>query len=184
MRLFRSPSVRLADLASEFRETVKEKFSSIELRRRFWNGVITGKVSQLLQSGKEDEARAELTHLLETKPSDHDVKGEVYLVGAGPGDPDLLTIRALRLIQRAEVVLHDRLVSESVLALCPSSAELVYVGKERASHTMRQQTSTKPWSTLHGKASVFCDSRVEIRLSLAEVAKRLKPWLNTGLIFK
>jgi uroporphyrin-III C-methyltransferase/precorrin-2 dehydrogenase/sirohydrochlorin ferrochelatase len=66
-------------------------------------------------------------------------QGEVYLVGAGPGDPDLLTLRPLKLMQRADVVLYDNLVSPEVLALLPPSVELVYVGKERANHTLRQE---------------------------------------------
>jgi len=66
-------------------------------------------------------------------------KGEVYLVGAGPGDPELLTLRALKLIKRADVALHDNLISAQILALLPRRAERIYVGKRRAVHAMRQE---------------------------------------------
>jgi len=66
-------------------------------------------------------------------------RGEVYLVGAGPGDPELLTLRALKLMERAEVVLYDNLVSQGILDLIPAGVERVYVGKQRANHTLRQE---------------------------------------------
>lgn len=75
----------------------------------------------------------------EAAPKRRAARGEVYLVGAGPGDPELLTIRALKLIQRADVALYDHLISDEVLALLPKAVERVYVGKERANHTMRQE---------------------------------------------
>lgn len=66
-------------------------------------------------------------------------EGEVALVGAGPGDPELLTLKAWRLIQSAEVVLYDRLVSPEILSLIPESAERVHVGKQRSNHTLPQE---------------------------------------------
>jgi uroporphyrin-III C-methyltransferase/precorrin-2 dehydrogenase/sirohydrochlorin ferrochelatase len=66
-------------------------------------------------------------------------RGEVFLVGTGPGDPDLLTVKAHRLIREAEVVLYDNLVSDEIMALVPPQAERIYVGKKRADHAMRQE---------------------------------------------
>ncbi len=130
---------RLADLAQRFREPVKKRFKTMSQRRRFWEGIIEGPVAELVYSNRDEEAEQVLQKALQQTDSDKLTKGEVYLVGAGPGDPDLLTFRALRLMQRADVVLHDRLVSPQILDLVRREAEQIYVGKKRSYHAVRQE---------------------------------------------
>jgi len=139
----------LAQLAGDYRQRIKDRFHSLNERRRFWEVVLTGPIAQRLLTGDEAGARNALENCLKTNTNDDSSSasllnpaehGEVYLVGAGPGDPDLLTFRALRLMHQADVVLHDRLVSDEVLAMCPSEAEFIYVGKRRADHAMEQTT--------------------------------------------
>jgi len=128
---------RLAGLAREFRDAVKARFPFAE-RRRFWEHALQGPIAELVLSGREDEARHRLAQALED-PRLAFHGGEVALVGAGPGDPDLLTFRALRLMQRADVVVYDRLVSRPILDLVRKDAERIYAGKERAKHTLAQE---------------------------------------------
>jgi uroporphyrin-III C-methyltransferase/precorrin-2 dehydrogenase/sirohydrochlorin ferrochelatase len=128
---------RLAALAAAFRDQVKARFKQAE-RRRFWERVLQGPIAELVFSGRDGEARKALQGSLE------DTRlafggGEVSLVGAGPGDPDLLTFRALRLMQQADVVVYDRLVSRPVLDLVRLEAERIYAGKERAKHALPQE---------------------------------------------
>ena len=127
---------KLAELAGNFRDQVKAKFNNIEDRRYFWERVFSGIVAEKVFSGKVDEAKADMQKQLD-ESSDTEV-GEVYLVGGGPGDPDLLTFKALRLMQQADVILYDRLVSEEVMELVRRDAELIYVGKERDNHSVPQ----------------------------------------------
>ncbi len=129
---------RLAYLAESFREKVKAKFSHAPMRRIFWEKVLQGPVAEMVFSGKEDDAAKLLQRTLD-KEQDESPQGEVYLVGAGPGNPDLLTFRALRLMQQADVVVHDNLVSEPILEMCRRDAERVYVGKQRANHAVPQE---------------------------------------------
>ncbi len=129
---------RLAELAARFRSRVQARFSDGGQRRRFWERVLEGPIAERVHAGREQEAEAALAQELEGA-DDTPGMGDVALVGAGPGDPDLLTFRALRLMQEADVVLYDRLVSESVLELCRRDAERVYVGKQREHHHLRQE---------------------------------------------
>ncbi|HSD61098.1 MAG TPA: siroheme synthase CysG [Burkholderiales bacterium] len=126
---------RLAALVDRFRDAVKAKLPQAA-RRPFWERVLQGPVAEMVFSGREQEAEAALRREIEEGKSP--AAGEVYLVGGGPGNPDLLTFRALRLMQQADVVLHDNLVSPEVLNLVRRDAERIYVGKQRDFHTLRQ----------------------------------------------
>lgn len=128
---------RLARLAARFRDRAKAAFGSARQRRRFWESALQGVAAELVLSGHEDAAEEMLEEQLR-HPETINTQGEVYLVGAGPGDPDLLTFRALRLMQQADVVLYDRLVSPAVLDLARKDAERIYVGKRRSEHAMPQ----------------------------------------------
>ncbi len=129
---------RLASLLGEFRQQVKQRFASTGERRRFWERVLQGPVTELMFSGQEQAARAQLRAALNGEPPQQP-QGEVYLVGAGPGDPDLLTFRALRLLQQADVVVYDRLVSPPILELARRDAEQIYVGKQKSHHAVPQE---------------------------------------------
>ena len=129
---------RLAELAGKFRERVKERFQDPADRRRFWDCILQGRVAERVFSGHMREAEVLMEHELGSDTLQPGM-GEVYLVGGGPGDPDLLTFRALRLMQQADVVVYDRLVAKAVLDMTRSDAERIYVGKERDNHAMRQE---------------------------------------------
>jgi len=128
---------RLARLAERFRQNVKDRFETTAQRRRFWEQVLQGPVAELLLAGKDRAAENALKNAIANTVVPVN-RGEAYLVGAGPGDPDLLTFRALRLMQQADVVLHDRLVSAEILDLTRRDAERIYVGKERSNHSVPQ----------------------------------------------
>ena len=129
---------RIAAIAGEFREQVKAKFTQMPARRRFWEDVLNGPLVERVLSGQEAAARSLLSELL-TQEADAPTRGEVYLVGGGPGDPDLLTFRALRLMQQCDVCVYDKLVSKEVMELVRRDAELIYVGKSRDQHTLPQE---------------------------------------------
>lgn len=129
---------RLADLCARYRDAVKARFQDEGDRRRFWDRVLVGGVAERIFSGHLAEADAAMEReLAEARPSGG--LGEVYLVGAGPGDPDLVTFRALRLMQQADVVVYDRLVAKPILDMTRRDARRIYVGKERDNHVMRQE---------------------------------------------
>ncbi len=130
---------RLGQLAGAFREQVKKHFTRPADRRLFWEKILQGPVAEMVFAGQDKDARAALEAALQAELGDSPPRGEVYLVGGGPGNPDLLTFRALRLMQQADVVVHDHLVASAVLELTRRDAERIYVGKERDNHTMRQE---------------------------------------------
>jgi len=132
---------RVAEFAGEYRQRVKDSIPNMTRRRRFWETMIAGPVAEHLFSGQEEPAAALMDSLLDEAESggDKPPKGEVYLVGTGPGDPDLLTFRALRLMQQADVVLYDRLIGDGILNLVRRDASRIYVGKMKDEHTVPQE---------------------------------------------
>lgn len=120
----------LASLAAQYRAQVNQALPKQSDRLRFWEWVFDGPIAERVFAGQIQQARRQLQQALtDDQRSTH---GEVFLVGAGPGDPDLLTLRALRLMQLADVVLYDRLVSDAILDLVRRDAERIYVGKQNA----------------------------------------------------
>ena len=129
---------KLAEFMMEYRSAVKKTFSKISERRNFWEIFLDGPISEMVLSGHVDKAKKALEKSLEEKVM-LEKTGEVYLVGAGPGDPELLSFKALRLMQKADIVIYDRLVSRPIMNLIRQDAEKIYVGKQRADHTMPQE---------------------------------------------
>jgi len=132
---------RLAEFAGRYRECLKEMVPNMTRRRRFWEDVIDGPVAEHVYSGQIAEAESLIEKLIEQTAREGSATpvGEVYLVGAGPGDPDLLTFRALRLMQQADVVLYDRLIGDGILNLVRRDASRIYVGKRPKDHTVSQE---------------------------------------------
>jgi uroporphyrin-III C-methyltransferase/precorrin-2 dehydrogenase/sirohydrochlorin ferrochelatase len=127
----------LGQFSERFRESVKKRFKSVTERRYFWEDVLDGDIAENVLQGNEQVAERKFLEKLNAPDASKTI-GEVYLVGAGPGDPDLLTFRALRLMQKADVVVYDRLVSPAILELVRRDAEKIYVGKAKSKHTIPQ----------------------------------------------
>jgi len=132
---------RLAEFAGSYRDRIKNSIPNGTRRRRFWETMIAGPVAEHIFSGQIEQAQSLVENLLDEAVRDGDKQpiGEVYLVGTGPGDPDLLTFRALRLMQQADVVLYDRLIGEGILNLVRRDAQRIYVGKLPKNHTVPQE---------------------------------------------
>lgn len=128
---------KLGRFSEHYRDRVKQALSAVTARRYFWEEVLDGDIAeQVLNDNAQLAGRMLEDKLVEDK--DKPIQGEVYLVGAGPGDPDLLTFKALRLMQKADVVVYDRLVSPQILELVRRDAEKIYVGKAKSKHTLPQ----------------------------------------------
>lgn len=121
----------LAKKAGEFRNTVKSALENINQRRHFWEKIFNNALNDKAIKHLPDE-------LDDFIKNDNKDTGEVYIVGAGAGDPDLLTFKALRLMQQADIVLYDALVSDEILDLCRRDSDKIFVGKKRSHHAKSQ----------------------------------------------
>jgi uroporphyrin-III C-methyltransferase/precorrin-2 dehydrogenase/sirohydrochlorin ferrochelatase len=129
---------RLAAFTGRFREAIKNVAGGEGQRRRFWEQVVDGPVGEMVLAGREEDAAEYIQRYIDN-PADAHLMGEVYLIGAGPGDPDLLSFKAARLLQAADVVLFDRLVAPQIVDMARRDADRIYVGKQRADHVVPQQ---------------------------------------------
>lgn len=131
---------QLGQLADRYRERITQALSERRQRRRFWEELLDGRLGEMVLQEQEAVKADRLLDQALTTYKEKGAWGEVYLVGAGPGDPDLLTFRALRLMQQCDVVLYDRLVSEPIMALVNPAATKIYVGKQRSEHAVPQES--------------------------------------------
>ncbi|MCW8331856.1 siroheme synthase CysG [Photobacterium sp. SDRW27] len=132
---------RMAELAGQFRSRLAKTVTSFSARRQFWEQAFDGRFSELVAAGQEQAAEQELVFL--SQQQQVLPQGQVALIGAGPGDAGLLTLRALQLMQQADVVLYDYLVSDEVMALVRRDAELVCVGKKAGFHSVPQEETNR-----------------------------------------
>ena len=126
----------LARLLEAWRSRIKHALPDVAARRRLYERMVRGRVTDLVRSRRPDAAAQEIERLLDSPL--HPSTGSVVLVGAGPGDPGLLTLNALRALQQADIILHDRLVSDEVLALARRDADRISVGKAAGAHSVPQ----------------------------------------------
>ena len=130
----------IARIAGQWRDRVKQQLPGVKQRRYYWERLFSGRFSALVAAGRITEAEQLAEQELHHRESP---KGEIYLVGAGPGDPGLLTLRGLQVLQLADVVLYDHLVSEQVLDLCRRDADRICVGKRAGAHLVIQEETNQ-----------------------------------------
>jgi len=146
---------KFAQIAGEFRDEVKSKITSFQSRRHFWESVFRGKASQHAAMGNWDAVKSEFSQQL-NKDTNASEPGQVYLVGGGPGDPELLTIKALQTMQMADVIVYDYLISDDILDLCRKDADMISVGKKAGNHTLPQEQINQLLVDLAKEGKVVC----------------------------
>jgi uroporphyrin-III C-methyltransferase/precorrin-2 dehydrogenase/sirohydrochlorin ferrochelatase len=129
---------RLARFAGTFRNAVSAQIGDGTQRRRFWERLFSGPIADKVLAGDETGAREAMLSLINGRAVQRHEEGSVAIVGAGPGDPDLLTFKALRRLQEADVVLYDKLIGPEIIDYARRDAERIYVGKTKANHSKTQ----------------------------------------------
>ena len=143
----------LATLVGGFRDKVKKRFKHFSDRRQFWEGVFDSSVVSKVQTGDTQAAQQQLEQMLDAKA---EPEGEVYVLGAGPGDPELLTLKALQLMQQADVVVYDFLVSDEIMELVRRDADLICVGKRLGDHSVVQDDTNQMLVDLAKQGKKVC----------------------------
>ena len=135
---------QMAQVAGRWRGQAKQRLASIGERRRFWEKAFGGRFATLVANGQTAQAERQLEQDLQSfAAGDEGAQGEIALVGAGPGDVGLLTLRGLQVMQQADVVLYDHLVSGEILDLVRRDAERICVGKRVGAHSVIQEETNR-----------------------------------------
>lgn len=140
----------MAALFARYRDAIRTRYPDLPVRRRFYERVLAGHVPELLRANRADRAETLLLQEFESNATTDD-RGRVTLVGAGPGHPGLLTLDALRALNEADVIVHDRLVSHDILDLARRDAERIDVGKRAGEHSASQERINR-LLVLHARA--------------------------------
>jgi uroporphyrin-III C-methyltransferase/precorrin-2 dehydrogenase/sirohydrochlorin ferrochelatase len=130
---------QLAQFVSSLRKSIRSRIDNSQKRQHLWRALMSSAMPNLVLAGKIEQAKQVSDEVIQNDSENKDLQGEVFLVGAGPGDPELLTLKAVRLIQQADVVFYDRLVSPAILEYCSAKAEMHYVGKAMSDHAVPQE---------------------------------------------
>jgi uroporphyrin-III C-methyltransferase/precorrin-2 dehydrogenase/sirohydrochlorin ferrochelatase len=175
----------LATLAGRWRQRVTESITDVSQRRRFWEKLFAGPLPEQCYSGAEQKAEATLQQALADWHRDAgNTRGEAYLVGAGPGSADLITLRGKQLLSQAEVVLYDRLVGKGVLEFARRDAELISVGKQPGQPSIRQAQINRLLVQLVSRGKRVCRLKGGDPMVFGRGGEELEALAHAGLPFQ
>lgn len=177
----------LAQLAGRWRERVSEALPELDRRRHFWQETLRGEVADLAYAGREAASEAALEAALARwteAAASGQRSGQAYLVGAGPGDPELITLRGRKLLARADTVLYDRLVNPKILDYARRDAELVAVGKAAGRLSIRQDQLNRLLVSLVAQGKHVCRLKGGDPMVFGRVGEELEALTEAGLPFQ
>jgi uroporphyrin-III C-methyltransferase/precorrin-2 dehydrogenase/sirohydrochlorin ferrochelatase len=177
----------LAALAGRWRDRVRAVLPDIDGRQRFWQDMFHGDVAEHAFAGRETESEAALEAALERRldeAADQPASGQAYLVGAGPGDPELITLRGKKLLGRADAVLYDRLVNPEILRFARRDAELIPVGKTAGKPSIRQEQLNRLLVNLVASGKHVCRLKGGDPMIFGRVGEELEALTEAGLPFQ
>jgi uroporphyrin-III C-methyltransferase/precorrin-2 dehydrogenase/sirohydrochlorin ferrochelatase len=176
----------LASLAGRWRDRVKAALPDLDDRRRFWQVTLRGEVADLAFAGREDASETALDEALARWRDTQDGRrvGQAYLVGAGPGDPELITLRGRKLLARADAVLYDHLVNPKILEYARRDAELISVGKQAGKLSIRQEQLNRLLVSLVGSGKHVCRLKGGDPMVFGRAGEELEALTVAGLPFQ
>jgi uroporphyrin-III C-methyltransferase/precorrin-2 dehydrogenase/sirohydrochlorin ferrochelatase len=177
----------LAALAGRWRAQVRQALPDLDQRRRFWQQTLRGDVADLAFAGREADSEAALDQALKAwqgSAPERRKLGQAFLVGAGPGDPGLITLRGKQLLARADAVLYDRLVNPKILEYARRDAELISVGKQAGRLSIRQEQLNRLLVSLVTAGKDVCRLKGGDPMVFGRIGEELEALTAAGLPFQ